>query len=90
MEARLLSSSTAPAASSRQPFLDRVFLEHPRSLSENYWEHQQRALGFGMAMIAGGIACVIHALVPALFERTASTTVLRLHERMRATHRLVR
>lgn len=90
MEAGLRSFSATSVAPSRQPLLDRFFLEHPRSLGENYWQHQQRALCFGSAMIAAGIACVIHALVPALFERTASTTVVRLHERMKATHRLGR
>ena len=90
MEAQLPSFSTASTVPSPRPLWDRAFLDHPRSLGESYWQHHKRALGFGTAMIAGGIACVIHALVPALFERTASTTVLRLHEFMRATHRLDR
>jgi hypothetical protein len=90
MEAGLRSLSPSAAARPRRPLLERAFLEHPRGLGESYWQHQQRALGFGTEMIVGGIACVIHALVPALFERTASTTVVRLTERMRATHRLSR
>jgi len=90
MEAQLRAFSTASTAPSPQPMWDKAFLHHPRSLGESYWQHHKRALGFGTAMIAGGIACIIHALVPALFERTASTTVLQLNERMRATHRLAR
>jgi hypothetical protein len=91
MEARLPSFSAAPTSSPETTsFWDRAFLEHPRTLGESYWQHQQRAAGFGAAMIAGGIACVIHALVPTLFERTASGTIVRLYERMRATHRLSR
>jgi hypothetical protein len=90
MEAQLPAFSTASSVPSPRPLWDRAFLDHPRSLGESYWRHQKRALGFGTAMIGGGIACVIHALVPALFERTASTTVLRLNEWMRATHRLDR
>jgi hypothetical protein len=91
MEARLPAFSAAPAASPETISLwDRAFLEHPRTLGESYWQHQQRAAAFGAAMIAGGIACLIHALVPTLFERTASGTIVRLHERMRATHRLSR
>jgi hypothetical protein len=92
MEARLPSFS-GPSTSSPETtasFWDRAFLEHPRDLGESYWQHQQRALGFGRAMIAGGIACVIHALVPTWFEHTASGTIVRLYERMRATQRLSR
>jgi len=89
MEVRL-PAFTAPLPAPRRRLLDRAFREHPRSLGESYWQHQQRALAFGMAMIVAGLACLVHALVPALFERTASGAVLRLHERMRAAHRIAR
>ena len=69
---------------------DSLFTDHPRSLGESYWEHQRHALEFGVSMIRGGIACVIHALLPALFVRTASTTVVHLHERLVATRRIDR
>ena len=88
MRASLRSVPVSSATSSHWAILDRTFLEHPRSLGEGYWQHQQRALGFGTQMIAGGIACLVHAAIPALFERTASTTIIRLIERMRATHRV--
>jgi hypothetical protein len=68
--------------------LDRVFLGHPRSLGETYWQHQRRALRFGGSMVAAGIACLVHAVIPAVFVRTASTMVLRLHEQMHAARRL--
>jgi hypothetical protein len=67
---------------------DRLFLLHPRSLGESYWEHQRHALEFGTLMIAAGIACVIHALVPALFVRTASQTISHLHDRLVRTRRI--
>lgn len=38
-------------------------------------------------MIAAGVACLVHPLVPALFVRTASTMVLRLHDEMDAAPR---
>jgi Family of unknown function (DUF6356) len=90
MEVRLRSFSSVPGASARRPLLDRAFLEHPRSLGESYWQHQQRAMTFGVTMILAGIACAIHALIPVLFEHSASTAVVRLHERMRTTRRLGR
>jgi hypothetical protein len=33
-------------------------------------------------MLAGGLACLVHALLPFLFERTASHCIDQLHQRM--------
>jgi hypothetical protein len=80
--------SSVPTRAAQQPhLLNRFFLDHPRSLGESYSEHLRHALEFGTVLIGAGIACLIHALVPALFVRTGSTTILRLHERMRAKRR---
>jgi hypothetical protein len=64
--------------------IDRLFLSHPRSIGESYGEHAQTAFGFGWAMLWGGLACIVHALVPALFMRTASDTVKRLYAQMKS------
>ena len=61
---------------------DRWFLAHPRSINESYLEHQAYALKFSCSLIVAGLACFVHALVPALFERTGSTMVKRLHQEM--------
>jgi hypothetical protein len=37
---------------------------------------------FGLTMIGGGVVCLIHALFPALFERTGSTAIKRLYSEM--------
>jgi hypothetical protein len=66
----------------------KLFLDHPRSLDETYWQHQHRALRFGISMIVAGVACLIHALVPVLFVRTASMRVQSLYDEMHATRRL--
>ena len=62
------------------------FLKHPRSLGETYAGHFSTAVAFGAHMITGGLACIVHAVFPALFERTASRTVAALHTKM-ITHR---
>lgn len=64
--------------------IDRLFLSHPRSVGESYGEHARTAARFGMAMVLGGVACMIHALVPALFPRAASDRVKRLYGQMKA------
>jgi Family of unknown function (DUF6356) len=58
------------------------FVKHPRSVGETYAEHMTAALSFGLTMIAAGLACVIHAFVPALFERTGSRAIAELYGRM--------
>jgi hypothetical protein len=67
-----------------------LFLKHPRSVGETYAEHLQVALSFGARMIVGGLACVVHAFVPALFERTASRTIANLYGRMVANRRVAK
>ena len=62
--------------------IERLFLRHPRSVGESYFEHQAVALSFAGDLLAAGAACAIHAAVPALFTKTASRMVERLHRRL--------
>ena len=62
--------------------LQKLFVEHPESVGETYIEHLQVAARFGVTMLMGGLACLVHALVPGLFVRTGSNTITRLHETM--------
>ena len=55
-----------------------LFVEHPASVGETYLEHLAFACRFGGRMVAGGIACCIHGLLPLLFSSTGSRTVLSL------------
>jgi hypothetical protein len=80
--------SAAVDTRARYGVWESLFTEHPRSLGESYWKHQRHALEFGLSMLRGGFACIIHALIPALFVRSASMTILRLHDRMIAMRRI--
>ena len=62
--------------------LDRVFLSHPRDVGESYFEHMATAFGVGGRMIAGGAACLVHGVAPALFGTTGSRTIRALHARI--------
>ena len=62
--------------------LDRWFLAHPKRVGESYFAHQRMALGFSGALLKAALACFVHALVPGLFESTASRAIAELHERM--------
>jgi hypothetical protein len=58
------------------------FTEHPASVGETYAEHLHAAWSFSASMIAGGLACLVHAIFPFMFVSTASSTVRKLHDRM--------
>jgi hypothetical protein len=55
------------------------FTRHPREAGESYGEHFAVAAGFGLRMIGGGLACLVHAVCPFLFERKGSETVRSLN-----------
>jgi hypothetical protein len=61
---------------------ERWFLAHPHSVGESYAAHLRAAASFAGLLFLASAACLIHAVFPFLFERTASRTVMRLHERM--------
>lgn len=62
----------------------RFFLAHPRAVGESYFEHAATAGRFGGAMIVGGLACLVHAAIPALFTNAASRCVKTLYLQMKA------
>ena len=66
--------------------LRRAYTDHPASVGETYGEHLAHATGFGLRMIGGGIACILHGLLPFLFVKTGSRQIVTLHGRM-VTHR---
>lgn len=61
--------------------LTRLFLDHPRSVDESYGEHAAFAFRFSATLFAAAGAALVHALIPCLFEKTASRIVARLYER---------
>ena len=67
--------------------LPSLFTEHPTSVDETYVEHMGVASGFGLRMLLGGMACLVHAVLPFLCVTTGSETIGDLHERMVANRR---
>lgn len=61
-----------------------LFHDHPASVGESYAQHFAKAMSFGLRLVAGGLACCVHALLPALFARSGSDTVLGLTHELRA------
>lgn len=59
--------------------IDRLLMAHPRTVGETYAEHAGIASRFGATMVAGGVKCLIHAVLPSVFERSASDCVTKLN-----------
>jgi len=58
----------------------RLLTEHPASVGETYLEHLGFAARFGGTMILGGIACVVHGVLPFLCTTSGSRRVRALHD----------
>jgi hypothetical protein len=59
--------------------IDRLFLEHPRTVGEGYFQHMAASLGVARQLLAAGLKCVVHALVPGLCKTAGSDCIIRLH-----------
>ncbi len=57
----------------------RIFLSHPQSVDETYLEHAAFAGRFSGRLFLAAGAAAIHALIPCLFEKTASRIVAELY-----------
>ena len=55
--------------------LQKLFLDHPRSVDETYLQHFAFALLFSIRLFGAAFAAFVHALLPCAFEKTASKTV---------------
>ena len=52
--------------------ISNLFTDHPHSINETYLEHMSQAFYYGFRMIFSGLAALIHAVFPFVFEATAS------------------
>lgn len=59
----------------------KLMTDHPASVDETYFEHLAFAARFASVLFAAGAAALVHAVLPFLFQRTASRLVRELYER---------
>lgn len=62
------------------------FHDHPASVGESYGQHFRFALRFSALLVMAGLAAFVHALIPPLFQTTASRMVRRLHAEIERRH----
>jgi hypothetical protein len=61
---------------------NRLFLAHPRSLGMSWAGHGIGAVAIGARLVGAGCACLVHAVVPALFTQTAGRTITGMYDHM--------
>ena len=59
----------------------------PNAVGETYLQHTMFAGSVGLRMIVGGLACMVHGVLPFLFATTGSRTILALADRIAAGRR---
>jgi hypothetical protein len=62
--------------------IDRLFLAHPRSAGQGYFEHMRFAWSFGATMAVGAVAALLHGLFPFLCQTAAGDRVRMLYARL--------
>ncbi len=63
-----------------------MFLDHPATVNESYFGHMRFALGFAFWLAVAAFAALVHAVIPAICETTASRILKRLHARIESRH----
>ena len=78
-------SETSTPAKSRSA-IAAIFLDHPATVNETYFGHMRFAIGFAFWLAVAAGAALVHALIPALCETSASRILRRLHTRIERRH----
>ena len=59
--------------------INRIFLDHPADVDETFFEHMTFATRFSGKLFLAGGAALVHAVIPCLFKKTASTIIAELY-----------
>ncbi len=58
-----------------------LFTAHPASVDESFGEHFLFALTFAGLLFAAAGAALVHAILPFMFEKTASKIIAKLYHK---------
>ena len=78
--------SDASHTTTSKNLISAVFLDHPATVNETYFQHMRFALTFAFWLAMAGLAALVHAFIPAACETTASRILRRLVAKMDARH----
>ena len=54
--------------------------DHLNEVNETYLQHMAIAFKIGLTMLATGVFCLIHGLIPGLFKKTGSNQINKMYE----------
>ena len=74
--------ATTHSSKEQSGLVDRMFLDHPRSLGMSWGGHGAGAVKIGAELVGAGLACIVHAAVPGWFTQTAGKTVNSMYDHM--------
>jgi hypothetical protein len=57
----------------------RLFVDHPRTVNESYFEHMAASWSVGGRLFAASLKCLVHGFVPGLCKTAGSDAILKLH-----------
>jgi hypothetical protein len=55
------------------------FTAHPHALDETYTQHFGHALRYSGLLLAASLCALVHAVLPFMFEKTASNMIKKMH-----------
>jgi len=79
-----MATTNEPDRGTSQGVLNRLFVEHPRSLGMSWASHCTGAVKIGAELIGAGCAAIVHAVVPGFFTETAGKTVTRVYDHIQS------
>ncbi|GAB5445966.1 DUF6356 family protein [Gymnodinialimonas sp.] len=59
--------------------MNRIFFDHPATVDESFLEHMAFAGKFSGKLFLAAGAAAVHAVIPCLFEKTASKIIAELY-----------
>jgi hypothetical protein len=59
-----------------------LFTAHPRAVGESYPEHFGVAMRYSLRLLGASGAALVHAFLPFMFEKTASTAIKAMYADM--------
>lgn len=60
--------------------MNNIFTKHPNSVGESYFRHFIKSFGFGVKLILIALRAFVHAVLPFLFEHSASDQISTLND----------
>ena len=65
-----------------------IFTKHPKEVGETYLEHMGVAIKISFELLYASFMATVHAIVPAFFQKGASTKIIKLYDLLQSKKRI--